>query len=389
MARQVTMHGGNHLLHRLRLCHIQIVLFLSCFIVCYGNAELLPTTVTAECNEDCPLTCSDVSHCANSIPDPCGCCMVCIRGINETCGRQYGNCQDGLHCIAMEDGVPRCQEHSWPERCLKAKCPVLFCPEDSVPLSRPPPRNICCPTEAKCQCNFEKCHELVLQCEPGQDRFLLKKGTNQPGDCCDHFECREPRLHCDNVKCGSAQEIHEEYALEDGSCPEDSFRPASYIPKGSCCPIYSACQCRALHCQPAHCPDGEHLIITKEGTGKPGTCCDEFRCAGTSPDGSVLRTNATRCTYEGRVYENGQQWHQDPCQMCICSGGVALCKRMQCPAVARECNWVGIPDEECCPMCLGCKDDNGVRRQIGESWAKDDCTKCILGGLLLQCAAFI
>jgi hypothetical protein len=84
------------------------------------------------------------------------------------------------------------------ERCLLAKCPILFpdCPSDSVPvLSTGPisndgtdPDGCCQPAIVQCKCDPQKC--LVPSCPEATERRMTKKGTEIPGQCCDQFECR-------------------------------------------------------------------------------------------------------------------------------------------------------------------------------------------------------
>lgn len=98
------------------------------------------------------------------------------------------------------------------------------------------------------------------------------------------------------------------------------------------------------------------------------------------------------CLHEGKSYLKGETWQTDACQICSCNGDVALCKKIQCPVISSKfflyqlnfkiyfldsCNWVGVPDGECCPVCLGCKDDYGRHKQVGEFWIQDDCTKFV------------
>ena len=60
---------------------------------------------------------------------------------------------------------------------------------------------------------------------------------------------------------------------------------------------------------------------------------------------------ATRCFYEGGVYDDGAQWeatHQ-PCKMCSCQRGKVVCDPIVCPAT--HCDAPIIPEGSCCPTC--------------------------------------
>lgn len=46
----------------------------------------------------------------------------------------------------------------WPERCLKAKCEMIYlrqCPEDSILVTPLPPPGECCAPPAQCQCDIQ------------------------------------------------------------------------------------------------------------------------------------------------------------------------------------------------------------------------------------------
>lgn len=42
------------------------------------------------------------------------------------------------------------------------------------------------------------------------------------------------------------------------------------------------------------------------------------------------------CTNEdGRLFNEGETWHNNPCQICSCSKGVSFCKNIECPKIPR------------------------------------------------------
>ncbi|KHN76286.1 hypothetical protein Tcan_14674 [Toxocara canis] len=63
-----------------------------------GEMTMLSATDDIECSDECPDECSDVSQCSQVIPHPCNCCPICVRQLNEACGREIGICDRGLHC---------------------------------------------------------------------------------------------------------------------------------------------------------------------------------------------------------------------------------------------------------------------------------------------------
>uniref|UniRef100_A0AC35UI37 Cysteine-rich motor neuron 1 protein n=1 Tax=Rhabditophanes sp. KR3021 TaxID=114890 RepID=A0AC35UI37_9BILA len=169
------------------------------------------------------------------------------------------------------------------------------------------------------------------------------------------------------------------------TCPEDSFRPASYVPENSCCPINPGCRCRESICQPAFCGESETLVILSKSDGSPGKCCDKFICTNTtisgyeSKDFKIIKAKKAECVDNGNIYQEGTQFLKTSCNVCVCRNGVIKCKHMDCEKPPHGCGWVGVPDTECCPVCLGCKTENSTYYNKNESWKRDDCTSCSCG----------
>ncbi|CAK5025655.1 unnamed protein product [Meloidogyne enterolobii] len=280
------------------------------------------------------------------------------------------------------------------DRCLHVDCPIVFpdCPSDSVPILSFTPTtdnsslaedNCCSLTRVECKCDSQKC--LVPICPEGTELTFTHNGSDKPGQCCDQFECRLNEPNCQNVHCPDISSIIlDPYSPDGHTCPDDSYRPKPYIPTGGCCPIISQCQCKLSICEPALCLPEQQLLILERGRGEPGQCCDKFKCVneGDEIEGLFLESSSNSgCRYGGHIYAKGEHWHAAPCQECECSSaGVALCKRMECPALSPDCQWVGLSQGECCPVCLGCTDDNGKNYLPGSNWERDGCTNCTCGG---------
>lgn len=101
-------------------------------------------------------------------------------------------------------------------------------------------------------------------------------------------------------------------------------------------------QCSLMGCEPVEC------IFTYM---REGECCPA--CADNplpTPD-----VEAAKClTLDGRQYNNGEKWLEDPCTNCVCNGGETQCQTMSCfPLVCMNESSFYIPDGMCCPMCKG------------------------------------
>ncbi|KAI6227510.1 CBN-CRM-1 protein [Aphelenchoides fujianensis] len=256
--------------------------------------------------------------------------------------------------------------------CAEVECaePVVpACEPDAVLTRHPPPPGHCCEPEPTCECDEAHCSALAVQCAAGFERFRVRQGAGTAGACCDQFECQPLADRCRAEQCPDPSVAVDLHALANDSCPPDSFRPPSYTPDDSCCAIHPDCKCRASACAPVRCPRGHTAVVEFTGDGLPGRCCDRFRCE-KSADGE------SGCVVGERVYAEGEHWSPDSCQSCWCNDGVRMCRRNECPPVPPDCSWVALLEGECCPSCLGCQDEEGQRRDEGESWVKDDCTNC-------------
>ncbi|KAI6213456.1 hypothetical protein M3Y94_00152500 [Aphelenchoides besseyi] len=277
----------------------------------------------------------------------------------------------GLLILILQSLIYTTTRHV-PSYCAEVECPdqvVPICSDDSILTRHSTAPESCCELQPTCECDSTRCSQLVVDCEPGFERFRVRQASALPGDCCDEFECRLPADRCRSENCPNLNDVIDLHALAGDSCPNDSFRPPSYIPEDSCCLIVPDCKCRAAVCPPVRCAQDHTAIIEFIGDGIPGRCCDKFRCEKSTDV-------ETGCTVGNRTYAEGENWNPDSCQTCWCNDGVAMCKQSECEPIPLECNWVGHVNGECCPRCLGCQDEDKSRRDVGESWVKDDCTNC-------------
>lgn len=153
----------------------------------------------------CPLDCDLVDcpplDCASQGKlNDCDCCESCLRNVGEECGGTDGICGEGLRCdergvctgtfiyflfmdFFLEDPVP------FPCDSVQCDLSVPVCPEDSLLTIISPSHTECCP-KAECVCDTLKCDNNKVECPEGMDNIVLRKGTNQPGMCCDFVQCK-------------------------------------------------------------------------------------------------------------------------------------------------------------------------------------------------------
>uniref|UniRef100_A0A3B4UAH9 VWFC domain-containing protein n=1 Tax=Seriola dumerili TaxID=41447 RepID=A0A3B4UAH9_SERDU len=57
------------------------------------------------------------------------------------------------------------------------------------------------------------------------------------------------------------------------------------------------------------------------------------------------------CSENGKVYANNDMWNPEPCRICVCDKGTAVCEDVVCEDLG-DCQKTVTPDGECCPVCL-------------------------------------
>ncbi|XP_037685994.1 extracellular matrix protein FRAS1 isoform X5 [Choloepus didactylus] len=130
----------------------------------------------------------------------------------------------------------------------------------------------------------------------------------------------------------------------------------------------SMCSCThgEVRCSPQPCPPlscgHQKLEFIPEGS-----CCPI--CVGPGKS----------CSYEGRMFQDGEDWQLSLCAKCVCRNGVVQCFTAQCQPLF--CN----PDEtvvrvpgKCCPQCSArsCSAAGHVHEH-GEQWSENACTTCV------------
>ncbi|KAK0410682.1 hypothetical protein QR680_005271 [Steinernema hermaphroditum] len=372
-----------------------VVLFFALFACAFSlksdrvldafSLDLLDSTNRPHGCPECTASCPPLNGCPNRAFDGCGCCELCVGPKGSSCGPGSGVCDKGLHCQPLDSpdsGICKAKKTDLVDRCLHAKCNVTFavtCPEDSRIHELQGADDSCCPKQLECRCDPEKCDRLVRHCPSGLELVLVAEGQLIPGKCCGIFECRKKHLQCENVQCSDVG--------SEEPCPEDSFRPPRFIPKDGCCPISSECKCRAAICEPVACAENEVATVKKKGNGVPGQCCDEFVCSKriSAPASSekqpadVGESFHSQCHHSGKLYDDGDTWHPTNCRICECRKGIAACRDQHCPNVPKTCRWTEKLDNDCCPVCRGCKSDDNSTHEINETWQKDKCTTCTCG----------
>ncbi|XP_048220046.1 extracellular matrix organizing protein FRAS1 isoform X2 [Perognathus longimembris pacificus] len=185
------------------------------------------------------------------------------------------------------------------------------------------------------QCAFEKGEVLQIaanQCCP-------ECVSRTSGSCHHEEQVHEHGTEWASFPCGMCSCNHGEVRCTQQPCPALScgYQELEFIPEGSCCPICV-------------------------GPGKA-------------------------CSYEGRVFQDGEDWRLSQCAKCVCRNGLAQCFTVQCPPLF--CNQdeavVRVPGK-CCPQCSArsCPVAGRVYKH-GEQWTEDVCTTCTCDQGELRC----
>ncbi|XP_028840160.1 cysteine-rich motor neuron 1 protein [Denticeps clupeoides] len=365
----------------------------------------------------------------------CGCCPVCAKQKNESCGGVYGlygTCDRGLRCVIRPplDGasvtqyeVGLCEDENWDddqllgfEPCnenLASGCNIVDgrCDCDSLRTCSNPFEF---PSRDSCQAALRKIEEERPDCSKARcevqfsprcpEDSVLIEGYAPAGECCPSPSrcvcspagclrkvCQPGYLNilvskgsgrpgecCDLYECKPVFSVDcttvDCPAVPPVHCPPDSYETQVRLTADGCCTLPTRCECLPGACSAPPCAAGTSPQQVSWGNGTPGRCCDAFEC--------INETKAW-CSYDGAEYRDGDMYRMDACRFCRCHGGVSLCYTAQCATL--HCQHYYVPEGECCPVCedpaypvlnfAGCY-VNGQILAHGDHWRRDDCTFC-------------
>ncbi|XP_036290661.1 cysteine-rich motor neuron 1 protein isoform X2 [Pipistrellus kuhlii] len=380
--------------------------------------------------------CEEPRSCAGSIVQGvCGCCYMCARQRNESCGGAFGlhgACDRGLRCVIRpplhgdsitEYEVGVCEDENWDddqllgfEPCkenlvsgcniINGKCECVTVRNCNNPFEFPR-KDLCLSAlkriqEEKPDCSKARC-EVQFSPRCPEDSVLIE-GYAPPGKCCplpsrcvcDPAGCLrkvcqpgylnilvskasgKPGECCDLYECKPVFSVDcstvECPSVQQAVCPLDSYETQVRLTADGCCTLPTRCECLSGLCGFPVCEAGSVPRIVSRGDGTPGKCCDVFEC---------VNETKPACVFNNVEYSDGDMFRLDKCRFCRCQGGVAICFTAQCGALS--CERYYVPEGECCPVCedpvypfnnpAGCY-ANGQILAHGDRWREDDCTFC-------------
>ncbi|XP_058539008.1 cysteine-rich motor neuron 1 protein isoform X5 [Neofelis nebulosa] len=250
--------------------------------------------------------CEEPRSCPGSIVQGvCGCCYMCARQRNESCGGAYGlhgACDRGLRCVIRpplngdsitEYEVGVCEDENWDDDQLLGFEP---CNENLVSGCNIINGKCECDTIRTCNNPFEfprkdMCLSALKRIEETKPACVFNNVEYNDGDMFRMDNCRFCRCQGGVSICFTAQ------------CGELNCE-RYYVPEGECCPV---------------CEDPVYPF-----------------------------NNPAGCYASGQIRAHGDRWREDDCTFCQCINGEPHCVATAC---GQSCmNPVKVPGE-CCPVC--------------------------------------
>ncbi|XP_033101456.1 kielin/chordin-like protein [Anneissia japonica] len=279
---------------------------------------------------NCEKTTCPSQPCFHPVKEASQCCPVCNDCLYE--GRHYRNGEtfnDTLdicrQCMCLNGNV----------NCATKQCMTALCTH---------------PATDRCGCR--ECNDCML------DEVVARNGQifDNPNDKCQDCLCLDGYVRCTDKQCPTLSPM----------CLDPIKLP------GECCP-----SCRKMGCS-----DREELDPCEECNCVNGQwSCSRRECVLPScphPGRGMCCMECNGCTYNGKPWANGDVFSDpaDGCRSCQCSNGTVNCSHPVCEAP--QCRNPVVPAGQCCPICIGTCNVDGLEVDNGETYtpASDPCASC-------------
>jgi len=146
-------------------------------------------------------------------------------------------------------------------------------------------------------------------------------------------------------------------------------------------------QCRCSTCPKTICEENSIIQIFRTGNPNlPGQCCDQFNCITSKCDLRMvdrhlsflifILLDSKQCHHDKKIYNDNETWSIDLCTTCTCRAGLVDCSMVQCPTYT-HCGYMYKPENECCPKCGGCLNDQRHVQHMNSTWFESNgCMRC-------------
>ncbi|KAK6488158.1 kielin/chordin-like protein isoform X1 [Huso huso] len=289
-----------------------------------------------------PVACPPV-QCRNPVQRPGDCCPRC-----EECEYDSKTFVDGQSFISAVNPCLSCRCSAGRVSCerLDPNCPPIRCSHPAKQIGQ------CCPSCEVCE----------------YERRIYTSGRvfTPPGSSpCLQCTCNGGNVRCQEEVCPPVQ------------CSNPVIDPQY------CCPICKVCVLNGVEfedgtdwepdedpCSTCVCTNGEPVCRLSP--------CPRITCLHPTKMNSDCCAVCDRCTYNQRIYNNGQDFIDPdiPCQNCRCQDGTVNCIPTVCSPVT--CSRPEMKPGQCCPRCPDCMFENRVFVN-GEEFPNplNPCQRCV------------
>ncbi|XP_076799666.1 uncharacterized protein LOC143444348 isoform X2 [Clavelina lepadiformis] len=300
------------------------------------------------------------------------------------------------------------------------RCSECYCQDGNVNCGRNHCQSSSCTHPTLDTCGCPECEN----CKYDGDTYENGEEFSDVEDTCNSCMCEDGNVVCHSRVCGEVDCVNP--SIDRCGCPvcfncnylgveyENNENLVDTMNKcNQCVCRLGTVQCAPLACMPVRCSNP----VTSYGECCPkciGTCfvegevfenganfvlpsdscstctcnsgevrCVKQRCERSCSHPRTLTQccpDCTACSYQGRVYEEGQLFtsHNNPCRKCSCYRGNVLCQDQRCPRP--ECASPRVPVGKCCPECPeelsnGCF-EQGRLYEAGSRWLRRTPTFC-------------